>query len=63
MIMIMGNGNENDNENENEAITQKFYGQWSSIVFLICTSFVCTYKTFAVPLQNFSVVSFDCSRV
>ena len=54
------NENKNGNENENETITQKFYGQWSSTVFLIYISFIFTYNTFAVPLENFSIVSFDC---
>ena len=61
--MIMINDNDNENENENKIITKKFYGQWSSLVFLIYTSFICTYKTFVVPLENCNIVSFDCSRM
>ena len=53
----------NDNDNENKAVTQKFYGQWPSLVFLIYTSFICTYKTFVLPLENYSIVSFDSSRM
>ena len=59
----MDNDNDSDNEHENETIAQKFYGQWSSLVFLIYTSFICTYKTFVVPLENCNIVSFDCSRM
>ena len=50
-------------DNDNETITQKFYGQWSSLVFLIYTSFIFTYNTFVVPLENCNIVSFGCSRM
>ena len=57
------NDYDNDNEGENNTITQKFYRQLSSLAFLIYTSFICTYKTFVVPSENCSFVSFDCSRM
>ena len=59
--MIIDSDNENDNENK--TITRKFYGQWSSLVFLIYVSFICTYKKCVVPLENCSIVSFDYSRM
>ena len=31
--------------------------------FLIYASFIFTHNTFAFPLENFSIVSFDCSRM
>ena len=33
------------------------------LVFLIYIGFIFTYNTFVVPLENCSVVSFDCSRI
>ena len=50
-------------DNDNETITQTFYGQCPSLVFLIYASFICIYKTFVVPLENCNVVSFDSSRI
>ena len=44
-------------------MTQKFYEQQLSTIFLICISSIFTYKTFVVPFENFSIVSFDCSRM
>ena len=61
VIMIMGMGMRMIMNNE--TITQTFYGQWSSLVFLIYTGFTCTYKTFVIPLENCNIVSFDCSRM
>ena len=36
------NENDNENENENETIAQKFYEQWSNLVFLIFIEFICS---------------------
>ena len=33
------------------------------LVFSIYTSFIFTYKTFVVPFENSSIVSFDFSRM
>ena len=33
------------------------------LVFLIYIGFIFTYSTFVVPLENSSIVSFDCLRM
>ena len=61
------NNKNNNNENENDKwewqmrMTNENENNWSSI-FNLCQLYI-YYNTFVVPSENFSIVSFDCSRM
>ena len=41
---------------------KNFMDNNQNAAFFIYTSFIFIYNTFVVPLENFNIVSFDCSR-
>ena len=45
------------------AMTMTMTMRMISLVFLIYASFIFTYRTFVVPFENSSIVSFDFSRM